>query len=171
VLAACLPVSDLFGGTDSVVHKVFDVMPGCCIASECLVEAHPNDSLPGAAGGPDKISAGASTLASRPSFDSTAASWMSPALNSNASASAKLPHCVSLVMSRGLDSAARPATSVSEDLSSSDLPVCVEPCKSTPCDGAVSRVFNLRMDGVPAAEISSFASKTFTGCAMKVCQF
>jgi len=26
------------------------------------------------------------------------------------------------------------------------------------------------MDGVPAAEISSFASKKFTGCAMKLCQ-
>jgi len=28
-----LPVSDLFGGTDSVVHKAFDVVSGCGFAS------------------------------------------------------------------------------------------------------------------------------------------
>jgi len=91
-LAACLPASDLFGGTDSVVHKVFDVAPGRCTASECLVEVHPNDSLPGAARCPTKLLAGASILAIQPSFESTADSRTSPDLDSNASASTKLPH-------------------------------------------------------------------------------
>ena len=73
-------------------------------------------------------------------------------------------------MSTGLDSAARSAALVSEDPSSSALPICVEPRKSAPCIADVSRVFHLRIDGVPAAAISSIAGKKLIDWAMKLCQ-
>ncbi len=117
------------GGTDPVAQHPFEVAPGRGTASEGLVEVHPNDSLLGAAGGPAELLAGAPTVAIQPSFDSTAASWTSPDPNSNASALAKLLQSVTVAISTGLDSAARSAASVSEDLSSSSLPVCVEPHK------------------------------------------
>jgi len=156
--------------TDSAVQNVFGVVPGRCTASECLVEVHPNNSPPDAAGGPDKILAGASNLAIQPSFDSTAAAWRSPDFDGNTSASTKLPQSVTIAMLTGAHSAARSAALVSEDLPSSALPVCVEPHKSAPCIAAVSRVFNLRMDGVPSAAISSSAGNTLIDWAMKLCQ-
>jgi len=117
------------GGTDSVAHKFFEVAPGRCTASEGLAEVHPNDSLLGAAGGPTKLLAGASIVPIQPSFDSTAASRTSPDPNSNMSALAKLLQSVTIAMSTRFNSAARSVALVSEDLSSSALPVRVEPHK------------------------------------------
>jgi len=105
-----------------------------------------------------------------PSLDSTVTSLGRPHLDSNVSASAKLSDSISLAMYPGFDGAARAEVLFSEDPSLSALSVGVETCNSTSHVGAPSNVFSLRMDGVPAAEISGLAAKKFTGWTMKLCQ-